>query len=164
MISMTHLLNAVEGDMKKAHDLTLVDFGILILTSNQEDAAPMGALASIFGVDPSVVTYRVKRLETLGLVHRATGAGDRRFTYVQRTPAGLALLPAARRAMLRSANRHLLSRLEADEVPVLATVFNRLLETQQADPARSAEVGDPSWQGIAGSRRPHGPGATSGGE
>lgn len=142
MISMTHLLNAVESDMKRTHGLTLIDFGILILTSHREDAEPMGRLASIFGVDPSVVTYRVKRLEARGLVRRAAGEGDRRYTYVQSAPGGRSLLPAARRAMLRSAHRHLLSRLEADEVPVLASVFGRLLETQLAELVQTAEGGD----------------------
>jgi DNA-binding MarR family transcriptional regulator len=145
-ISMTHLLNTVEGDVKAAHDLTLIDFGILILTSHQEGAVPMGTLAAIFGVDPSVVTYRVKRLEIRGLVLRTTGSGDRRFTFVQSTPVGLALLPAARQAMLDSAQRHLLSKLEPTEVPVLASAFNRLLETQRADLAPRTDTPQP--QGV----------------
>lgn len=146
LISMTHLLNTVEGDVKAAHDFTLIDLGILILTSHQEDAVPMGTLAAIFGVDPSVVTYRVKRLETRGLVRRIAGSGDRRFSFVHSTPAGVALLPEARQVMLHSAHRHLFSKLEPEEIPVLASAFNRLVETQQASLAPTADTSRP--QGV----------------
>ena len=130
-ISMTHLLNRVEGDVKAAHDLTLLDLGILLALHHREDAVPMGSLAAIFGVDPSVITYRVKRLEARGLATRTREAGDRRFTFARSTPAGRAKLPATLRSMLTSARRHLLSKLEPAEVPVLAKVFIRLQEVQR---------------------------------
>lgn len=130
-ISMTRLLNTVEGDVKSKHDLTLLDLGILLLLSHREDAAPMGSLAATFGVDPSVITYRLKRLEARGLALRTTGSGDRRFTFARSTPEGRALMPDALGSMLESAHRHLLAKLEPAEVPVLTTVFVRLQEMQQ---------------------------------
>ena len=130
-ISMTHLLNRVEGDVKAAHDLTLLDLGILLALSHSEDAAPMGSLAATFGVDPSVITYRLKRLEARGLAARTAGADDRRFTFARSTPVGRANMPDALRTMLASAHRHLLSKLEPPEVPVLANVFMRLQALQR---------------------------------
>ena len=130
-ISMTWLLNRVEGDVKAAHDLTLLDLGILLGLSHGEDEAPMGSLAATFGVDPSVITYRLKRLEARGLATRTSGAGDRRVTFAQSTAAGRASMPDALRTMLASAHRHLLSKLEPAEVPVLAKVFIRLQHVQR---------------------------------
>ena len=130
-ISMTRLLNRVEGDVKTAHDLTLLDLGILLALSHSEDAAPMGSLAATFGVDPSVITYRVKRLEARGLAVRTAGVGDRRFTFARSTPGGRANMPDVLRTMLASAHRHLLSKLEPAEVPILANVFIRLQEMQR---------------------------------
>lgn len=130
-ISMTRLLNRVEGDVKAGHDLTLLDLGILLALHHREDAVPMGSLAAIFGVDPSVITYRLKRLEAQGLAIRTRGAGDRRFTLARSTPRGRDQLPATLRSMLTSARRHLLSKLEPAEVPILAKVFVRLQEVQQ---------------------------------
>lgn len=135
-ISMTRLLNRVEGDVKARHDLTLLDLGILLALHHREDAVPMGTLAATFGVDPSVVTYRLKRLEAQGLAIRTRGAGDRRFTLARSTPRGRDRLPATLRSMLTSARRHLLSKLEPAEVPILAEVFIRLQEVQQV-PASS---------------------------
>ena len=131
-ISMTRLLNTVEGDVKAAHDLTLLDLGILLALSHHDDAAPMGSLAATFGVDPSVITYRLKRLEARGLATRATGPGDRRFTFVRSTRAGRVMMPDVLTSMLDSAHRHLLSKLEPAEIPVITNVFVRLQEMQQA--------------------------------
>ena len=139
-ISMTRLLNRVEGDVKAAHDLTLLDLGILLALHHRDDAVPMGSLAAIFGVDPSVITYRLKRLEARGLAKRTTGAGDRRFTFARSTPAGRVKLPDMLRSMLASARRNLLSKLEPAEVPVLAKVFIRLQEVQQTAAVSVVEV------------------------
>ena len=131
-ISMTRLLNRVDSDVKAAHVLTLLDLGILLALHHRDDAVPMGSLAAIFGVDPSVITYRLKRLEARGLAIRTRQAGDRRFTFARSTRAGRAKLPGILRSMLASARRHLLSRLEPAEVPVLAKVFVRLQQVQRA--------------------------------
>jgi DNA-binding MarR family transcriptional regulator len=138
-ISMTRLLNRVEGDVKAAHDLTLLDLGILLALSHSEDAAPMGSLAATFGVDPSVITYRLKRLEARGLAIRTRGSDDRRYTFARSTPMGRAGMLDALGSMLASARARLLSRLEPAEVPVLAKVFMRLQQMQQAG---DVSVGD----------------------
>jgi len=135
-ISMTRLLNTVEGEVKSTHDLTLLDLGILLALSHREDAVPMGSLAATFGVDPSVITYRLKRLEARGLALRTTGSGDRRFTFGRSSHAGRVMMLEALRSMLESADRHLLSRLEPAEVPVLTKVFVRLQEIQLAGGSR----------------------------
>ena len=142
-ISMTRLLNTVESDVKSTHDLTLLDLGILLALSHSEDAAPMGSLAATFGVDPSVITYRLKRLEARGLALRTAGSGDRRFTFARSTVEGRAVMPEALRSMLDSAHRHLLSRLEPAEVPVITKVFVRLQEMQGAGAAMTGGAGRP---------------------
>lgn len=131
-ISMTRLLNTVERDVKAMHNLTLLDLGILLALSHRDNAEPMGSLAATFGVDPSVITYRLKRLEARGLALRVAGSGDRRFTFVRSTHEGRAAMADALRSMLDTAHRHLLSKLEPAEIPVITTVFVRLQKMQQA--------------------------------
>ena len=155
-ISMTRLLNRVERDVKTAHDLTLLDLGIMLALSHSEDAAPMGSLAATFGVDPSVITYRLKRLEERGLAVRTGGAGDRRFTYARSTPGGRATMPYALRTMLASAHRHLLSKLEPAEVPVLANVFIRLQEIQRVADGSVPQPSRRTAGSTPRSRRPDG--------
>ncbi|HEY0814685.1 MAG TPA: hypothetical protein VGE11_15525, partial [Pseudonocardia sp.] len=53
-ISMINVLNTVETDVKTAQDLTLLDLGVLFSLVHVEQGRPMGQIAAIFGVDPSV--------------------------------------------------------------------------------------------------------------
>ena len=151
-MSMTRLLNTVESDMKVDHDFTLVDLGILLALSHAEDAMPMGGLAARFGVDPSVITYRLKRLEARGLAVRSAGAIDRRFTFARSTEAGRSAMLDALVSMLDSADRHLISRLEPAEIPVLTRAFQRLYEAQR-DALPGAIGQPPSAAKRTGKRR-----------
>lgn len=125
-MAMIRVLNTVEGDVKALHDLTMLDLGILFATAHRDDAVPMGAIATLFGVDPSVITYRVKRLERRGLIERGGDALDRRIILVRSTAAGRQILPRARRAMLDSAHTHFFAHIDSADLPVLAAVFGRL--------------------------------------
>ena len=105
-ISMIHVLNTVEAEVKSTQDLTLIDLGVLFALAHVEQGRPMGQIAAIFGVDPSVITYRVKRLESMGCVTRTRSSADRRHTHAVCTDTGRARLRQARPVMLDSAHRH----------------------------------------------------------
>lgn len=132
-ITMTHVLNTVEGELKQAEDLTLIDIGCLFaLSSAGPGGAPMGSLAAIFAVDPIVITYRVKRLEGRGLVRREVDADNRRVTNAQLTDDGATALRRARRRLLGSADEHFFAHLDVDAPALLGTVLQPLLAAQQA--------------------------------
>lgn len=130
-ISMVHLLNAVEAGIKDDHDLTLLDMGLLFATRADEGRS-MGSLAGLFGVDPSVMTYRVQRLQERGLVARRRAQHDGRVVEVVRTEQGVAALRRARRRMLASADAHLFSALSEPERAGLQTALESLLRHQLA--------------------------------
>ncbi len=130
-ISMIHVLNSVEAEVKSAQDLTLLDLGVLFALGHAEQGRPMGQIAAIFGVDPSVITYRVKRMEAMGCVARTRSSTDRRLTHAVCTDTGRSRLRQARPVMLDSAHRHFLSALTPDNRPAVTDLFAALLAGQQ---------------------------------
>jgi DNA-binding MarR family transcriptional regulator len=62
----------------------------------REGPLTLGALADHEKVAPPSITKVVAKLESIGLVARAVGPGDRRFVRVAVTDAGRALLEASR--------------------------------------------------------------------
>lgn len=141
-MSMIHLLNRVESEVKLSDDLTLLDLGVLFALGHAEHPAqdgagagfPMGRLAELFAVDASVVTYRLKRLEERGLARRIRAAGDGRLVLAQRTEDGRAALQRARRTMLDSADRHFFPHVGPGHQQVLAEVFAALHAAQRHEP------------------------------
>lgn len=131
-MSMIHLLNTVETEVKASDGLTLLDVGMLFALGHAGDGMPMGRVAALFGVDASVVTYRLKRLEARGLAQRVPSPVDRRITLARRTDAGQTALRVARASMLGSANTHFFAHVEPVQLPVLTEVFGALHTAQHA--------------------------------
>lgn len=140
---MIHLLNTVEADVKRSSDLTLLDLGILLALGHAGEGRPMGQLAGIFGVDPSVVTYRMKRLEGMGYATRTVSPSDRRVTSAQSTEAGRVALGTARTAMLDSAGRNFFSVVDPAQLPVLMAVFSQLQASQRHPDGTTAPLRQP---------------------
>ena len=75
--SAAALLAAIEADLMASHDLSQIDYGILVaLGAAPASRLRMSELADRFGVDPSVITYRVSRLNDRGIVERVACPTD----------------------------------------------------------------------------------------
>lgn len=147
-ITMINLLNTVEADLKDADDLTLIDIGSLFaLAAAGTKGAPMGSLAALFAVDPSVITYRVKRLEGRGLVSRKISADNRRFTHAVITQEGKLLLRQARSHLLASADEHFFSHLDLAATDALPGILEPLLAAQQQSRNQPPRPRRPPTQG-----------------
>lgn len=131
-ITMINVLNTVEADLKDTDDLTLIDIGCLFaLNTSGAAGAPMGSLAALYAVDPSVITYRIKRLEARGMVTREVNPDNRRFTHASITEDGRRLLRAARRRLLASADEHFFQHLPASAPNTVLRLLRPLLAAQQ---------------------------------
>lgn len=143
-MSMINLLNTVEADVKAADDLTLIDMGCLFaLNAARDSGLPMSSLAELMSVDPSVITYRVKRLEGRGLAEREVNQDNRRFVRARLTPAGRKLLRRARSHMLASADKNLFAHLEPGEVESLHQMLLSLRAAQDAQRLAASDVRSP---------------------
>lgn len=141
-ITMTHVLNTVETDLKATDDLTIIDIGCLFAVNTAGAAGvPMGSLAALYAVDPSVITYRIKRLEQRGAVSREVHPGNRRYIHVLITDEGRRLLRRARGHLLASADEHLFQHVDPTAPATLLQLFEPLLRAQQQE---RAQIADPT--------------------
>ncbi len=123
---------ALERSLQAEHDLSVVEYTVLDALSRQDGwHMRMQQLARAAALSPSATTRLVNRLEDRGLLTRILCQDDRRGIYTELTPAGEALLLAARPthdATLESALR------DATDAPELAPLVDAL----HALPAQAA--------------------------
>jgi DNA-binding MarR family transcriptional regulator len=67
----------------------------LLMALNRPVPPPMGAVATLLGMDRTTLTAALKPLERRGLVQIVTGEGDRRSRLLLLTPDGEALIGGA---------------------------------------------------------------------
>ena len=131
VIGVLHLLSTLDTELKATFDLSHLDYGILMLLSQMpEHSQRMTMLATTFGVDPSNITYRVRRMESRGLVERNTRSSDGRVVDVHITEEGLVLLRKAQLLHVQGARRHFLNHLEPAQLHAIEEIFSNLRSTQ----------------------------------
>lgn len=131
VVATMHLHAQLERDLKRAFDVTLLDHGILLMLQNTPDGLTMGHLADQFGVEASVITYRVTRLEGRGLATRTRRETDRREVLVRITTAGTALCDRMGEVHVASVRRHFLDHVPRRDLAALADAFSRLYGAQR---------------------------------
>lgn len=132
VIGVLHLLSTLDNELKAGFDISHLDYGILMLLSQMpERIQRMTVLATTFGVDPSNVTYRARRMESQGLVERCTDATDGRVVCLHLTDAGLALLRKAQRLHVQGARQHFLAYLDPLQLREIEAIFSNLRAIQQ---------------------------------
>lgn len=144
---MLHLLATLDDELKRTLDLSHLDYGILMLLRlDRQRRRRMTELARTFGVEPNVITYRVRRMEARGWVRRGRCAADKRGVFAYLTDDGLALLERAMPLHVAGVRRHFLDRISPAQLAVLADVFGPLHERQIAgsDPTATDEGLDPA--------------------
>lgn len=131
VVTASAVVSALDAEMKTAFDVSHFDHALLALLQSKLDRqARMSDIANTFRVDASNVTYRVRRLEGRGLVERVPCPTDRRVVYARLTARGAELLRDAWPMHLRGIRRHFLDHVAPDQLPVIADVFNRVLQAQ----------------------------------
>ena len=131
VIGILHLLSTLDSELKANFDISHLDYGILMLLSQMpERIQRMTLLASTFGVDPSNITYRARRMESQGLVERCTDATDGRVVCLRLTDQGLVLLRKAQQVHVQGARRHFLDHLDPAQLHAIETIFRALQAIQ----------------------------------
>lgn len=84
----------------------------------------LGALATVFGLDPSTITRQVQSLERAGLAKRSTDPRDRRVSLLALTDEGLDAVHATR-SHRRGQLSQMLTHWPEDDVAVFASLLER---------------------------------------
>lgn len=106
------LQDRLDQELRRAHGLTLGDYGVLVHLSEAEDGSlRMSDLAERLLLSRSGLTRRVDRLVRDGLVARRACPDDGRGSMAELTPAGLELLGAAAPTHVAGVRRYLIDAL-----------------------------------------------------
>ena len=131
VVSTMHLHAQLERDLKRAFDVTLLDHGILLMLRNTPDGLTMGHLAGQFGTEPSVITYRVNRLEERRLAKRTRRETNRREVLAHITKPGERLCDRMGSVHAASVRRHFLDHVPRRDLTPLKDAFGHLYEAQR---------------------------------
>jgi DNA-binding MarR family transcriptional regulator len=131
VVATMHLHAQLERDLKSKFDVTLLDHGILLMLRNTREGLTMGHLSGQFGVEPSVITYRISRLSERGWVKRVRPDADRRLVLAVITRSGEKLCDRMGPVHVDSVRQHYLDHVPPEDLPALADAFGRLYAAQR---------------------------------
>ena len=131
VVATMHLHAKLDDDLKRAFDVTLLDHGILLMLRNTPEGLTMGRLATQFGTEASVITYRLARLETRDLATRTRDDVDRRIVLARITPAGERLCDEMGPVHVASVRRHFLDHVPRRDLAAIADAFESLYVAQR---------------------------------
>jgi DNA-binding MarR family transcriptional regulator len=114
-------------ELQDAHGLSLADYEILVLLSEQPDfRMRMTQLASGVASSKSRVSHQVARLERAELVKREECPNDGRGVFAVLTQRGYETLRTAAPTHMRGVREHFVDLLSVQERATLANIFERV--------------------------------------
>ncbi|WNV89116.1 MarR family transcriptional regulator [Umezawaea sp. Da 62-37] len=124
----------LERALQRAHELSTSEYTVLDVLARQDDFhLRMSQVSQAVVLSQSATTRLVTRLEDRGLLGRYLCATDRRGIYTELTPAGVALLEAARPTHDTALSEAL---AEAERLPELSPLVAALAELGPSSPSR----------------------------
>jgi DNA-binding MarR family transcriptional regulator len=114
----------LECELLAEHQISLPEYTVLVrLLEAPDRKLRMTDLAEGVFLSRSGMTRLVDRMQTDGLIERATCATDLRVTYAQLTDAGYRRLKACTGTHLRGVRRHVTAKLAPAEVEQLGALM-----------------------------------------
>lgn len=120
------LSRRVEEQLKRAHDLPISWFEVLLWLSYQDTAVSVSDLGSCTMLSRSQVSRVLDALQDRGLVQRLPVPGDARAVGVRLTPAGRKLFEEADASKRACLEELFTSRLDDDDLSDLIRVWRKL--------------------------------------
>ena len=130
VLSTLNLFAAIDAELKRDFDIIHLDYGVLNQLVSNPGGVRMSDLAVMFGVDPSVITYRVSRMERRGLVERVSVPSDGRGVLAVVTAEGKALMEDAAPKHVATVRDQFLAHVDRGDLPVLTRAFERIRANQ----------------------------------
>src|SRR5271165_2426942 len=106
------LMGQLDAELQASQGISVADYGVLVQLSEEEGGClRMSELAHRLLLSPSGLTRRLEGLVRAGLVERRQCPTDRRGSFAELTPAGLARLEAVAPDHVEQVRRHFVDRL-----------------------------------------------------
>jgi DNA-binding MarR family transcriptional regulator len=125
--SSWQLHTRLEEDLRDATGLSMNDYHVLVvLSETPERRLRMGELAGRLVFSPSRITYQINSMVKRGMVRKEACPEDGRGQEAVLTDEGMAALEAAAPLHLITVRDRFIDRLDADELAVIASVFDKV--------------------------------------
>lgn len=125
LMGTTLLMDRLNEDLRREHDLSLTEYDILVRLSERPDRQMrMAAIADALCHSRSRVTHTVARMEKDGLVERTDSPVDRRGVIARLTDRGFARLEEAAATHVRGVRQHLVDLAEPGDFEALGRVMD----------------------------------------
>jgi DNA-binding MarR family transcriptional regulator len=128
VIGTTLLFDRLDDDLRHAHDISLVEYEILVRLSEREGQMRMAALADALAHSRSRVTHTVTRMEKAGLVQRSSSPEDGRGILATLTDKGHDLLARAAPTHVNGVRTHLVDLAPDADFAALGRVFDAVAD------------------------------------
>ena len=117
----------LEDDLRAATGLSLNDYHVMVVLSEAPGRRlRMGELAGRLVFSPSRITYQINAMVKRGLVRKQPCPEDGRGQEAVLTDDGMAALEAAAPLHLITVRDRFIDLLDADELAVIASVFDKV--------------------------------------
>lgn len=121
----------LDADLRRAHELSLTDYDILLRLASAPDGLRMTELSDRVMSPPSTVTRRLDGLVASGLVERSSHAADSRVVVARLTPIGRQRLRRAAVTHLRGVRERFASRLTDDDLEAVTLALEKISGAHQ---------------------------------
>ncbi len=128
-VGVTLLLDRLDADLQRAHDLSLTEYEILVrLSERPERSMRMAQLADALAHSRSRVTHTVARMQKAGLVARSTSPEDGRGIVCTLTERGHDLLVEAAPVHVKGVRDYLVDLASTEDFAALGRVMNSVTD------------------------------------
>jgi DNA-binding MarR family transcriptional regulator len=125
LMGTTLLMDRLDDDLRRAFNISLVEYEILVRLSESEGGRlRMAQLADALAHSRSRVTHTVARMEAAGLVQRSTSPEDGRGILATMTPKGHDLLVRVAPVHVTGVRDHLVDLVSPDDLAAVGRVFD----------------------------------------
>ncbi|HEX8781270.1 MAG TPA: MarR family transcriptional regulator [Nocardioides sp.] len=125
VIGTTLLMDRLDDDLRRAFDISLVEYEILVRLSEREGRRMrMAQIADALAHSRSRVTHTIDRMERAGWVVRSTTPEDGRGVVATMTDAGMELLERAAHLHVTGVRRNLVDLVDGEDFAALGRVMD----------------------------------------
>ena len=129
VMGTTLLFDRLDDDLRRAHDISLVEYEILVRLSERDGQMRMAALADALAHSRSRVTHTVTRMEKVGLVQRSSSPEDGRGILATLTDKGHDLLVRAAPTHVAGVRAYLVDLSSDADFAALGRVFDAVADS-----------------------------------
>jgi DNA-binding MarR family transcriptional regulator len=129
VMGTTLLFDRLDDDLRRTHDISLVEYEILVRLSERDGQMRMAALADALAHSRSRVTHTVTRMEKVGLVQRSSSPEDGRGILATLTDKGHDLLVRAAPTHVAGVRAHLVDLASNEDFAALGRVFDAVADS-----------------------------------